>query len=268
MEFKNNKYTKWYLNIISNAKSNVNNKNETYFEKHHIIPRSCGGIDSKENLVLLTAREHFICHILLVKMLTGEFKFKMVKAAHCMMYLKNKEIKRTFKINSKIYAFLKEEHSKAISAQMLGKVKTAEHCQKIKEALIGREFSNEHRENLSKAMLLRIENGWINPWAGEKGSEMSSRKNKERVLNGTNPWAGEKGSQLSKEICKRQLEKGVHPFQGEHGRIMAQNRNKKLIAEGKHLNQLDHTCPHCGKTGKGRAMFRWHFKNCKKLNQK
>ena len=106
--------------------------------------------------------------------------------------------------------------------------------------------------------------GWVNPWAGAKGSEMSSRKNKERVLNGTNPWSGEKGSQLSKEICTKQLKAGTHPFQGEQGSKLAKERNKKLLEEGKHLNQLEHTCPHCGKTGKGRTMFRWHFKNCNK----
>lgn len=106
--------------------------------------------------------------------------------------------------------------------------------------------------------------GWINPWSGAKGSEMASQKNKERVLNGTNPWSGEKGSRLSKEICARQLESGTHPFQGEHGSKLAKARNRKLLEEGKHLNQLDHTCPHCGKTGKGRTMFRWHFKNCSK----
>ena len=106
--------------------------------------------------------------------------------------------------------------------------------------------------------------GWINPWSGEKGSEMSSRKNKERAQTGANPWAGESGSKLSKEICAKQVASGTHPFQGEQGSILAKARNKKLFEEGKHLNQIQHTCPACGKTGTGRAMFRWHFKNCKR----
>ena len=33
-----------------------------YVERHHIIPRSLG---EKENIVELTAREHFIAHLLL-----------------------------------------------------------------------------------------------------------------------------------------------------------------------------------------------------------
>lgn len=38
-----------------------------YFETHHIVPKSLGGTDDKNNLVNLTAREHYIAHLLLVK---------------------------------------------------------------------------------------------------------------------------------------------------------------------------------------------------------
>ena len=43
-------------------------KNEgdfTYYERHHIIPRSMGGSNEPENMVLLTHREHIIAHRLL-----------------------------------------------------------------------------------------------------------------------------------------------------------------------------------------------------------
>ena len=38
-----------------------------YSEIHHIIPKSLGGKDSKDNLVKLSAKEHFIAHRLLAK---------------------------------------------------------------------------------------------------------------------------------------------------------------------------------------------------------
>jgi hypothetical protein len=38
-----------------------------YAEKHHIVPRSLGGGDDPANLVLLTAREHFLAHWMLFK---------------------------------------------------------------------------------------------------------------------------------------------------------------------------------------------------------
>ena len=59
-------YMKIYNNIIKNAKSKNRSKgNGEYFEKHHIIPKCQGGTNNPNNLVLLTAREHYICHKLL-----------------------------------------------------------------------------------------------------------------------------------------------------------------------------------------------------------
>lgn len=55
---------------------------EGYTEEHHIIPRSFGGSDNKSNLVLLTAREHYLAHYLLMKMQikNSYHYFSMVKA--------------------------------------------------------------------------------------------------------------------------------------------------------------------------------------------
>ena len=55
-------YQKIYNQIIERAK---NRQLEGYKEKHHVIPKCIGGLNDKENLVELTAREHFLCHRLL-----------------------------------------------------------------------------------------------------------------------------------------------------------------------------------------------------------
>lgn len=62
-------YKTIYYKIIEKAKLENDNRKRIlgYYEKHHILPRSLGGSNEKENLVKLTAREHFICHWLLVK---------------------------------------------------------------------------------------------------------------------------------------------------------------------------------------------------------
>ena len=39
-----------------------------YYEKHHILPKCLGGTNDKTNITLITAREHFIAHMLLFKM--------------------------------------------------------------------------------------------------------------------------------------------------------------------------------------------------------
>lgn len=57
-------YKRIYDIIIERAKERVP---EGYVERHHIVPRCLGGSDEKENLVALTPEEHFLCHVLLVK---------------------------------------------------------------------------------------------------------------------------------------------------------------------------------------------------------
>ena len=68
-----NKYEKWYAAITNRAKTRLL---ESYTESHHIKPRSLGGDDSLDNLVQLTAREHFICHWLLTKFTSGDDRVK------------------------------------------------------------------------------------------------------------------------------------------------------------------------------------------------
>lgn len=59
-------YQRIYNQLIAGKEPRVKDKNN-YFEKHHIVPRCLGGSNEKENLVLLTGREHFVAHLLLVK---------------------------------------------------------------------------------------------------------------------------------------------------------------------------------------------------------
>jgi len=79
-------YEKIYLALISNAKSLQENRNdEQYYERHHIIPRSMNGSNTNDNLIILTAKEHFVAHHLLWRMYKNtEFRFKMAKAFLCM----------------------------------------------------------------------------------------------------------------------------------------------------------------------------------------
>jgi len=76
--FLKNKHTELYYKIIKKAKEkNYLKKSNHGYQTHHIIPRSLGGDDSKENLVVLTYKEHKKCHRLLVDMTEGDAKIKM-----------------------------------------------------------------------------------------------------------------------------------------------------------------------------------------------
>lgn len=101
-------FSKFYLNLVEKR---IKHPAIGYVEEHHIIPTSIGGSDEKWNLVKLTAREHFICHLLLLRMLSGNHRGKMIFAAHNMMYWKSESNQRVHKISGRTYQILKEKVS-------------------------------------------------------------------------------------------------------------------------------------------------------------
>lgn len=100
-----NKYTYWYNSIINSAR---NRKLAGYCETHHIIPRSLGGSNDIDNLVDLTAKEHFICHLLLVKMVPANQNQKLIYAAWCMSNLQN-SLQQRHKVTGRTYDWLKKK---------------------------------------------------------------------------------------------------------------------------------------------------------------
>lgn len=136
-----NKYSKLYYKITSNAKQRIN---EGYTELHHIIPQSMGGSNDKENLVELTAREHFICHWLLIKMTEGDDRSKMLYALKGMKAENKHQQRYHTKITARVYETYRIEHS--INHSKVMKAKNLVPWNKG-----GIEITDEHRENLQNA---------------------------------------------------------------------------------------------------------------------
>ena len=69
MIFIDNKYTSVYYRIVNQAvkRDHIKCRCDGY-QTHHIIPRCVGGSNDPENLVVLTYKEHRVCHCLLIKM--------------------------------------------------------------------------------------------------------------------------------------------------------------------------------------------------------
>lgn len=68
-------YCKIYANLI---KKGVDRKVlDGYSELHHIVPKCLGGLDDDSNLVSLTAREHYMAHLLLTKMYPDNLDLKL-----------------------------------------------------------------------------------------------------------------------------------------------------------------------------------------------
>jgi len=109
-------YLNLYHTIINRRKATP--CRDQYTEKHHIIPRSLGGSDDADNLVNLTAREHFICHYLLVKIYSeGPKHFKMLRAFLMMLVCSDNQARY---VPSRKYQILKEKHSVHLSETYSG----------------------------------------------------------------------------------------------------------------------------------------------------
>ena len=98
-------HQKVYENIIQNARNqqrkklNKPNIDYVYYENHHILPKCLRGKGEENNLVLLTAREHFVAHKLLTYIYKGNYK--IYHAFHLMTFMN----KRKYGITSRDYAY-------------------------------------------------------------------------------------------------------------------------------------------------------------------
>lgn len=228
--FIKNKYYIWYTSIIEQAKSRDAN---FYTEKHHIIPQSLGGSNSKENLVRLSAREHFICHWLLTKCVYANVE-KMNYALWLMMNIQNDHQSARYNINSHTYQRLKERLSKTFSDQHKGRIMSDETKKKISETrkrkiaegtlkvnenkekykIIsekrkGTKHSEETKEKISKAntgkkrsekqkqLLSELNTG--NVWSDEKKKKLSERLKQDYLLGNRKKVAGMAGKKMSQE---------------------------------------------------------------------
>ena len=150
--FIENKYTNWYNLIIENAKLQLRKKkNGIYYESHHIIPKSMGGIEE----VLLTAKEHYICHLLLCKMVTGKDKHKMINALIKMAFNKSKGQER---YTAKSYSIVRKLIAEKNSEMFKGVPKS----ESIKQNMKGRSGTwirdDVHKNTNSQGQKKRFEN--------------------------------------------------------------------------------------------------------------
>lgn len=82
---ENMNYDKIYTDLIKHRKM-LPKIEGVYYEKHHIVPRCLGGNNKKDNLIYLTASDHFVAHLLLAKIHGGKLWF----AAQAMSFMSDK----------------------------------------------------------------------------------------------------------------------------------------------------------------------------------
>ena len=258
--FIENKYTRWYNNIIDAARLRV--LADTYTEKHHIIPRCLGGTNSHDNLVTLTAREHFVCHLLLTKMTIGKNRYKMSKALTMIMSIRRIGERTTYIINGHWYArarilahkvradYWTDDKRAAQSIRTANYFATIDKTtDKYKQRGNGAHEYNLHKTWTEKAIASRLENCLKNA-AKRKGT-----KNPEQSIRMT-------GTIQSVEAnVKRSIAlKGRKTSSGTLGHKFSEETKQKMSESQK--NQPIQVCPHCNKSIRGGAYNRWHGDKC------
>jgi len=255
MNIINNKYTKWYNNLISYRQDNP--PSCEYTERHHIVPKSLGGSNENKNIVVLTAREHFIAHLLLTKMFTDTYsKEKMCYAFH-MMFGSDNENRPRYMPSSVWYEYRMKNLAVFMSRRMKGKVPWNK----------GIKRSEEERAKMSATKKANNEckrqQGVIVTW--NKGIK---RSEEERAKMSTARQAGNKKKR--EQGLKVAWNDGIERSE-EDRRKMKQGWKQKIengyVSPLKGKTQPTIECPHCGKIGSVSNMKRWHFDNCRELNE-
>lgn len=186
-----------------------------YHERHHILPRCCGGTDNEENLIDLFAQEHYDVH----KMLAMENPDNkgLQYAWWCMCYYKQNG--REYKVDAEEYTEIKKRIAQIQSEKEIPEEIRKKISEKAKERfknpenhpMFGTHHSEEHRKKISEAH------------KGKRVSEETKQKmkiNHADVSGHNNPNYGKHCSEETKmkisEARKGKLAGENNPMYGQH----------------------------------------------------
>lgn len=211
-------YKNIYEKIIEKARSENRVKEfDIYYENHHILPRCMNGSNDCENLVLLTAKEHFICHKILPEIYPNEVGLKIaaffisyktleqrdyrVSASEYerlrIEYINSRDFSHTEEVKIKISNTLKLLYANKENHPQYGTHRSEETKQKLREASLGNNPSEETRLKISK----KVNEAWKNEDLRKKQSEHMKELWSSGVIKGNTgkpspkkgkPFAGDK----------------------------------------------------------------------------
>lgn len=268
-------YQKIYNSLIEKARSKTRKKSrDIYYENHHILPKSLGGDNSKKNLILLTAKEHFVAHKLLLEIYNNK---EMIYAFFRMTHFSKKHHKRDYKISSREFERLKILLSDTVKQNWEDeeyRLKTLESIEKFWDSdenrirngeFTKKNFQNEDTRNKHKnsqqrrfekleehdKLSIGLKKYYENPEAIQKNKDIQKEY-----------WKDKKKPNEGREFSEEWIE---NIKKGQKKRFENLDERKKVSDFVK--NQPPLVCPHCSKIGKSCVMYRHHFDNCKLKKQ-
>ena len=205
-------YKLHYDNLIKTRKM-LNRKKYTgeYYEDHHIILKSMGGTNNKDNRILLTAREHYIAHYLLWKI------YRNNQTSLAFFYMCNDGNKTGIRISSRIYEEIRIECAKISSKTLKDQWNDPEQREKLSIANSvknkGRKHTDESRKNMSEA---------------HKGILQSQESINKRIVKMT----GQKRSDETKKLLSK-INKGKKFSDEFKSKLSEAAKNRKISEETK-----------------------------------
>jgi len=227
-------YERIYNQIIERAKNEEyirakqRKTKERYFEGHHIIPVCLGGSNDKSNIAILTSREHFLCHWILIRMYPESIKLSHAFYRMCAMQNTDRYNNDVYRPSGRMYAEAKEAWISYLRVQMTN-----------------RTFSEESKRKLSETRLKKFKNGELRVW--NKGMKLGplSEEHKAKVRQSLKGRPGpNRGKKMSEEQRKKisASSKRVGP---NKGKVMSALMKKRLSEANKGRVYRKENCNFC-----------------------
>lgn len=253
------KYLTWYEHLVAKAKARLSL--DGYVERHHVIPVCFGGNNKSENIITLTAREHYIAHLLLWKMsMDKKSHNKMTMALHVMVNGSgHKKQDRSYLVPSRIYEANRKEYVQVISEIMSGpdnkwrgRKHSAESLEKMKawqavpeikqkqrERVLGENnpmYGKTHSEEMKKQIAKSAAASWTeelkaekSKWAKEKWQDPEYKKTMLDIRKTSEGWLNRDWKAIGRKAADVKMARGWKQSD-ESKRKLSETRRAKIAS--------------------------------------